>query len=195
MDKEYRQVVSDMSITSSKSYNDFLYGWLVLNAHMEDGVAYLWKRDFVLSKMEKELGITRKTLSKQFSFLVKEGLIQEEDDRWVITPLGKKGFWIEVDKLRRLIEIRQPYAITVYVYLMQNHWGVQQSGRNKVPILLDKIKAYIGLATTTRSNNKVITNLFDEFSAQGLLKCELVYNTDRRTHFYLVSGVDKENYF
>lgn len=194
MGKEFRQIVSDMSITSSKEYNDFLYGWLVLHAHMEDQV-YIWKGDFILSNMEKELGMTRKTISKYLSFLVKEGLVVEDKDKLILTPLGKRGFWIETDKLRRLVEMRMPYAITVYVYLIQNYWGAQQKGRSQVPILLDKIKNYIGIATTTRSNNKVITNLFNEFSAQGLLKCELVYNKDRRTHFYLVSGVEKENYF
>ena len=39
--QEFRQVVSDASITSSKSFNDFLYGWLVLHSVEENEEALM----------------------------------------------------------------------------------------------------------------------------------------------------------
>lgn len=195
MEKEYRQVVADMSITSSKLFNDYLYGWLVLKADMEAGVRYIWKRDLVYSKIEEELGITRKTLAKYFGYMVDNGLLIDNGDRWELKELDQGGFWVETDKLRLLVELRKRYAISVYVYLIKGYWMFNQRGKKSVPVLLDNVKRYIGLATNTRSNNSVITDLFTELSALGLLKCELVYSQDKRRHFYLLSGVDRTNYF
>lgn len=90
--KEYRQVVSDKSITSSKSFNDYLYGWLVLKAQEENGERFVMKRSFVLSKMEQELGMTRKTLAKQFNNLIELGLVADGNDKWVLADLGSEGF-------------------------------------------------------------------------------------------------------
>lgn len=90
--KEYRQVVSDKSITSSKSFNDYLYGWLVLHSHEDDGGRFVMKRSFVFSKMEQELGMTRKTLAKQFNNLIELGLVADGNDKWILADLGSEGF-------------------------------------------------------------------------------------------------------
>ena len=192
--KEYRQVVSDVSITSSKEYNDFLYGWLVLHAHMEDQV-YIWKGDFILSKMEQELGMTRKTLSKYLSFLVKEGLVVEEKERWVLPPLEEKGFWIDVEILQQIIDIKKRYAITIYIYLVQGYWMVRQHGSSNLPILLDNIKDQIGISKKTRSNNEIITGVLENLREVGLLNYWLWTNPKTNKSFYLLSGIGKTNYF
>ena len=191
MGKEFRQVVSDVSITSSKEYNDFLYGWLVLNAHMGDQV-YVWKGDFVLSKMEQELGMTRKTIAKYFSFLVKEGLVVEEEDRYILPSLGKKGFGIEVDVLRRLVETKERYALTLYAYLVR---GYYIAGRQQYTVLLDNAKRQLGLSTESRSNSKIVTNLFEMFREMGLLKCTLNMDKSKIKRYYTLDGVGKDYYF
>lgn len=195
MDKEYRQVVSDASITSSKSYNDFLYGWLVINANIEDDVAYFWKRDFVFSKLETELGMTRKTLAKYFGGLIDLGLVEEREDKWVLVELGSKGFSLEEEILGRLVETKERYLITLYVYLKKGKWLLENSGKEDVPVLLGPIKRYIGVNDNSTGNNYVITDLFEEMRALGLLQWKLVNGRAGNRHFYLISGIGEEYYF
>ena len=144
--KDYRQVVSDMSITSSKSFNDFVYGWLVLHSICEDEERFVWKRSFVFSKMEQEFQMTRKTLAKYFDYLLEDGLVADDRDKWVITDLGAEGFWLETSILQKLVELKQRYAITIYVYLVKGYWMVGKHNKKNLPIILDNLKDQIGIS-------------------------------------------------
>lgn len=190
--KDYRQVVSDMSITSSKSFNDFVYGWLVLNSICEDEERFVWKRSFVFSKMEQEFQMTRKTLAKYFDYLLEVGLVADGGDKWVITDLGKEGFWIAVDILERLVLMRQRYVISIYVYLVKGYWV---AGKTRLVVLLDNVKNYLGLATNSRSNSHIITEIFENFREMGLLNCQLNFDQSNVKRYYVLTGIGKSNYF
>ena len=190
--KDYRQVVSDRSITSSKSFNDFLYGWLVVHSEEGQEGRFVLKRSFVFSKMENELGMTRKTLAKYFDYLVEVGLVIEVGDKWVLVDLKDKGFWVETEILKRLVELRRRYVISTYVYLVKGYWA---SGKTQLIILLKNIKEYMGIGVNTDSNNYLITDLFETFREMGLLNCQLWYDSDTGKRFYKLSGVGKTNYF
>lgn len=190
--KEYRQVVSDKSITSSKSFNDYLYGWLVLHSHEDDGGRFVMKRSFVFSKMEKELGMTRKTLAKYFDYLLEVGLVIDGEDKWILADLGKEGFWIETDILDRLIGLRQRYVVSIYVYLVKGYWV---AGKTRLVVLLDNVKSYLGLATNSRSNSHIITEIFENFREMGLLNCQLNFDQTNVKRYYVLTGIGKSNYF
>ena len=197
MAKVYRQVVADQSITSSKSFNDFLYSWLVLNAEEEDGKRFFWKGDFSFSKLETELEITRKTISKQFAYLVEVGLVYEEEDKWVLTDLGRRdGFPVEEQILERLTQAHMKYLVSVYVYLAM---GVDMRKRTgfwtgKMPVIFNGVKEFIGLSTGSRSNSKVVTDCFEMLREMGLMKYTLTRNNQGHT-FYLLEGIGELNYF
>jgi len=193
--KDYRQVVSDMSITSSKSFNDFVYGWLVLHSEEENEERFLMKRSFVLSKMEEEFQMTRKTLAKYFDFLVKVGLVVDGKDRWILTDLGTEGFWLETDILARLVETRKKGLISAYVYLKRGKWLLARKGKEKVPIILGPLKSYIGVASNTKGNNKSVVDLLEELRVLGLLQYELVHGREGNRQFYVISGVGQDYYF
>jgi hypothetical protein len=193
--KEYRQVVSDKSITSSKSFNDYLYGWLVLKAQEENGERFVMKRSFVFSKMEKELGMTRKTLAKYFEYFVEVGLVVDGGDKWILIDLGNKGFWIETEILERLIETKKRYAISAYVYLRKGRWLLAQKGKEKVPITLGQVKEYLGITNNSKGNNYIITDLFEEYRVLGLLRYDLVKGREGNRQFYVLSGVGQDYYF
>ena len=193
--KEYRQVVSDKSITSSKSFNDYLYGWLVLKAQEENGERFVMKRSFVFSKMEKELGMTRKTLAKYFDYLLEVGLVVDSKDKWTITDLGEDGFWLETNILQKLVEMKQRYAITIYVYLVKGYWMVGQHKKKNLPIILDNVKDQIGISKQSRSNNNTITDVLENLREMGLLNYWLWLNPQTGKRFYLLSGIGKTNYF
>lgn len=196
MEKEFRQVVSDKTITSSKSYNDFLYAWLVVHSDIdENGIRYLEKGSFVYSQVENELGMTRKTLSKYFDYLVETGLVIENGDRWVLADLDTDGFWIESDILERLVETRKKGLVSTYVYLKKGRWLLAQKGKEKVPIILGPLKEYIGIANNTKGNNKVVVALLEELRVLGLLQYELVHGREGNRQFYVISGVGQDYYF
>lgn len=193
--KEYRQVVSDKSITSSKSFNDYLYGWLVLKTQEENGERFVMKRSFVFSKMEKELGMTRKTLAKYFDYFVEVGLVVDGGDKWILVDPGNKGFWIETEILERLVGTKKRYAISAYVYLRKGRWLLAQKGKEKVPITLGQVKEYLGITNNSKGNNYIITDLFEEYRVLGLLKYELVSGREGNRKFYVLSGVGQDYYF
>ena len=192
MEKDYRQVVVDVRITSSKLYNDFVYGWVVLHSVEEDGIRFILKKDFVFVQVADELGINRKTLTKYFSYLIEVGLITEELDKWVLNDLGDMGFWIESDVLRRIVELKKRYALTIYVYLVKGYWV---SNNKKMVVLLKNVKGVIGIGINTDSNNYLITDCFELFREMGLLNCQLWYDKESGKRFYCLDGVGRNNYF
>ena len=192
MEKDYRQVVVDVRITSSKLYNDFVYGWVVLHSVEEDGIRFILKKDFVFVQVADELEINRKTLTKYFSYLIEVGLITEELDKWVLNDLGDMGFWIESDVLRRIVELKKRYALTIYVYLVKGYWV---SNNKKMVVLLKNVKGVIGIGINTDSNNYLITDCFELFREMGLLNCQLWYDKESGKRFYCLDGVGRNNYF
>lgn len=62
-------------------------------------------------------------------------------------------------------------------------------------VLLNNIKTYLGFTDSTRSNNKFITGLFEQLRVIGLLKYELKYDVQTKKSFYMLYGLEKENYF
>ena len=192
MKKGYRQVIADGRITSSKSFNDYLYAWLVLKA---DEDRTIWKKDFVYSQVEGELGMTRKTLPKYFNWMVDEGLVIDNGEKWILADLGKNGFWIEEEVLKQLVDSKIRYMVSIYVYLVKGYWMIQKSGKKNLPILLPEVKAYLGLSVNSRSNNYLVTDCFEWLREMGLLNCWLWFNKETGKRFYLLSGIGKSNYF
>lgn len=192
MAKVYRQVVADKSITSSKSFNDFLYAWIVLHSEEENGERYIWKRDFVISKLESEFGMTRKTAKIYFDNLVKLGLVVDMGDKWILVDLGIEGFKVERRILERLVDMKKRYAVSLYVYLVR---GYYVAGQTQLVILLDNVKEYLGLGTNTRSNNYIITDLFEDFRVMGLLNCVLNFDNKTVKQYYTLTGIGRSNYF
>jgi len=192
MRKGYRQVVADKQITSSKSFNDFLYGWLVLRAKEENDERVIWKKDFVYSQFEEELNMTRKTIAKYFNWLVDKGLVIDVGDKWVIRDLGEKGFWIEDNVLERLISLKKRYVISVYAYLVRGYWI---SNKKRFVVLLRNAKEFVGIGVNSDSNNYLVTDCFEEFREMGLMNCQLWFDRESGKRFYCVDGVGRNNYF
>ena len=189
MAKEYKQVICDEKITSSKSFNDYLYGWLVLKAN---GDRKIEKKSFVYSQVEGELGMTRKTIAKYFEWLLEEGLVEDGGDWWILKDLGDKGFWIEIEVLKRLIGLRQRYAVSAYVYLVSGNWI---AGQKELVVLMENIKRFLGISVNVRSNNYIVTDMFEIFREMGLLNCQLWYDKENNKRFYKLTGIGKSNYF
>ena len=192
--KNSRQMPSTTSIVREKDYCDLLYAWLQCNSEREnintsrrriEKKKVKWasiERDFTrqLSDGSIEKAMSRKTIAKYFSYLVDEKLvIDENDDYYYLAVLDPQdGNLIEYNTLLKMMNVLQKNSINIYIYLFNRYYA-----NNFQPFIATfrQIKDYIGIATTTTSNNAVIDDTIDILKRIGLLDYRLKVLEDNKT--------------
>ena len=192
--KNSRQMPSTTSIVREKDYCDLLYAWLQCNSEREnintsrrriEKKKVKWasiERDFTrqLSDGSIEKAMSRKTIAKYFSYLIDEKLvIDENDDYYYLAVLDPQdGNLIEYNTLLKMMNVLQKNSINIYIYLFNRYYA-----NNFQPFIatMKQIKEYIGIATTTTSNNYIILNTIDILSRLGLLKMSIIFD-DNKTY-------------
>ena len=192
--KNSRQMPSTTSIVREKDYCDLLYAWLQCNSEREnintsrrriEKKKVKWasiERDFTrqLSDGSIEKAMSRKTIAKYFSYLINEKLvIDENDDYYYLAVLDPQdGNLIEYNTLLKMMNVLQKNSINIYIYLFNRYYA-----NNFQPFIATfrQIKDYIGIATTTTSNNAVIDDTIDILKRIGLLDYRLKVLEDNKT--------------
>ena len=192
--KNSRQMPSTTSIVREKDYCDLLYAWLQCNSEREnintsrrriEKKKVKWasiERDFTrqLSDGSIEKAMSRKTIAKYFSYLIDEKLVIDENDDYyylaVLDPQG--GNLIEYNTLLKMMNVLQKNSINIYIYLFNRYYA-----NNFQPFIATfrQVKDYIGIATTTTSNNAVIDDTIDILKRIGLLDYKLKVLEDNKT--------------
>ena len=192
--KNSRQMPSTTSIVREKDYCDLLYAWLQCNSEREnintsrrriEKKKVKWasiERDFTrqLSDGSIEKAMSRKTIAKYFSYLIDEKLvIDENDDYYYLAVLDPQdGNLIEYNTLLKMMNVLQKNSINIYIYLFNRYYA------NNFQLFIAtfrQIKDYIGIATTTTSNNAVIDDTIDILKRIGLLDYRLKVLEDNKT--------------
>ena len=192
--KNSRQMPSTTSIVREKDYCDLLYAWLQCNSEREnintsrrriEKKKVKWasiERDFSrqLSDGSIEKAMSRKTIAKYFSYLIDEKLvIDENDDYYYLAVLDPQdGNLIEYNTLSKLMNVLQKNSISIYIYLFNRFYA---NGCEPFVATFRQIKDYIGIATTTTSNNAVIDDTIDILKRIGLLDYRLKVLEDNKT--------------
>lgn len=192
--KNSRQMPSTTSIVREKDYCDLLYAWLQCNSEREnintsrrriEKKKVKWasiERDFTrqLSDGSIEKAMSRKTIAKYFSYLIDEKLvIDENDDYYYLAVLDPQdGNLIEYNTLLKMMNVLQKNSINIYIYLFNRYYA-----NNFQPFIATfrQVKDYIGIATTTTSNNAVIDDTIDILKRIGLLDYRLKVLEDNKT--------------
>lgn len=191
-----RQMPSTASVAREKDYCDLLYAWLQCNSereNMNDVARRIHKskikwtvieRDFtrVLSDGSEEKVMSRKTIAKYFKYFEDKGLIKlnEEDGFYYLTVLDpSEANLIEYNTLSKLMNVLQKNSISVYIYLFNRYYA---NGRSPFIATIKQIKDFIGIATTTTSNNIIIDDTLDILRRLGLLDYGLVVGEDNKTY-------------
>ena len=192
--KNSRQMPSTTSIVREKDYCDLLYAWLQCNSEREnintsrrriEKKKVKWasiERDFTrqLSDGSIEKAMSRKTIAKYFSYLIDEKLvIDENDDYYYLAVLDPQdGNLIEYNTLLKMMNVLQKNSINIYIYLFNRYYA-----NNFQPFIATfrQVKDYIGIATTTTSNNAVIDDTIDILKRIGLLDYKLKVLEDNKT--------------
>ena len=196
IEQNSRQMPSTASVAREKDYCDLLYAWLQCNSereNMNDIARRIHKskvkwaaieRDFTrtLSDGTVDKVMSRKTIAKYFKYFEDKGLIQlnEADGFYYLTVLDpSEANLIEYNTLSKLMNVLQKNSISVYIYLFNRYYA---NGRSPFIATIKQIKDFIGIATTTTSNNIVIDDTLDILRRLGLLDYGLTTGDDNKTY-------------
>lgn len=172
-----RQIPKIEKICANKKYHDILYGYLQDHSQW-DGIQghrrYVDKGLVNFSQIGKLLGISRQTASTKFQNLVKLGLITDNPDQegkyyLTILPAEVAGL-IPEPTLKLIIDTLSEHCISAYLYLLLRYIANEEE---PYTFLLTDIKKHIGICTTTRSNDQVITNILFVLQKIGLIRYSL----------------------
>ena len=193
--KNSRQMPSASMIVREKDYCDLLYAWLQCNSERENVMStqrriekkkIKWaaiERDFTrtLTDGSVEKVMSRKTIAKYFNHLMDKGLISEgEDDYYYLTVLdASEANLIECITLSKLMNVLQKNSISIYIYLFNRYFANDQK---PFIVTMRQIKEFIGIATSTTSNNMLIDDTLDILKRLKLLDYEIIYQ-DGKTMF------------
>ena len=187
---------STSSVAREKDYCDLLYAWLQCNSdrvNMNENGRRIHKTKIKWTAIEKDFTrvlvdgsvekvMSRKTIAKYFKHLEDRGFIKlnEEDEYYYLTVLdSSEANLIEYNTLSKLLNVMQRNSINIYVYLFNRYYA---NGRNSFIATLKQIKDFIGIATTTTSNNILIDDTLDILKRLGLLDYSLITGTDNKTY-------------
>ena len=189
IESDSRQMPSQPYIIREKDYCDLLYAWLQCNSEkvsfdiVDRRIAkkkIKWtsiERDFTRVDSNGEVCkiMNRKTVAKYFQFLLEKGLVIDHDaEFYYLKVLGRQDAnLIEYKTLLKLMNVLQKNSISIYIYLFNRYYA---NGHEPFEATMKQIKDFIGIATSTSSNNLQIADTIEILQRLGLLNMEMVYD-------------------
>lgn len=123
----------------------------------------------------------RKTIAKYFHWLVEQGFLVEDEKYYKIIVFDKESANILQSILTNVL---RPHVIDIYQYLF---------GRFKAADLVTvaQMKEYIGVATTTTSNNAIAMDSLEILKRLQLLDFQYVQTEEKKTNIQIDWVVDR----
>ena len=141
---------------------------------MEDGtkVRTFSKKAINFSKLGDQFGLSRQTVSTKFKNLKELGLIKERDkDTYELIVLENDlASLVPHTTLKLINDTLNENSISTYVYLLNRYYG---AGCKSFQFTLEQVKNHVGICSTTRSNDNIITNILYVLDKIGLIKYSL----------------------
>lgn len=187
---------STSSVAREKDYCDLLYAWLQCKSERispESQGRRILKSEIKWTKIEKDFTrkladgteekvMGRKTIAKYFKHLEDKGFIKlnEEDEYYYLTVLDShEANLIEYNTLSKLMNVLQKNSLSIYIYLFNRYVA---NGYQPYIATIKQIKDFIGIATTTTSNNIIIDDTIDILKRLWLLDFKMAYGEDNKTY-------------
>lgn len=190
-EKKYQRRFSLENDFMNYSTDDLLYGVLyyLSTFHPKEKTLYLTKKN--LTKNKKIIcdicDITVQTMNRHINKLIENNLLKEEnivigEDKTEYLcytfPYNYKGKYqlIENEMLWYIVSTRNKQAVRVYIYLLNKYKWKKEINENYIFTNKDIMKA-IGYSTNSNNAlaNKMITNVLESFSREGVIKFETFY--------------------
>lgn len=121
------------------------------------------------SAMSKVLGMDRRVVSKYVNKLCEMGLLEKDDFRccYIVKTLDKdSAALVPYVTLREIQNSLHRNSVSIYVHLL-NEW--YKHSFKEFHVTYNELKAFIGIATTTGTNNVVIKDILKVLSLLHLI--------------------------
>lgn len=184
-----RQVPKKKEICADKKYYDILYSYLqcVSTPNGETGVRFVDKREINFSKLGQMFGLSRQTVSTKFKGLVEMGLVRQEADGVYLEKLDQDiAALIPYTTLKLVTDTLSENSVNTYVYLLKLYYA---NDCTPVKFTLEQVKRNIGICSTTRSNDEVVTNILFVLQKLGLIKYQLTTEVQAESSFKNVKTI------
>lgn len=122
--------------------------------------------------MGKIFNLSRQTISTKFKNLKELDLIRERDgDTYELVVLSKDlASLIPYPTLKLIQDTLNENSISTYIYLLNRYYA---NDCKAFQFTLEQVKSFIGISTSTRSNDEIITNILYVLGKIGLIKYSL----------------------
>ena len=168
-----RQVPKKKEICADKKYYDILYSYLqcISEPNMETGVRFVNKKEINFSKLGQMFGLSRQTVSTKFKGLIDMGLIEQKEEGVYLRKLDQDiAALIPYATLKLITDTLSENSVNTYVYLLKLYYANDCA---PVRFTLEQVKKNIGICSTTRSNDEIVTNIMFVLQKLGLIKYHL----------------------
>lgn len=187
-----RQVPKTKTICANKKYYDILYAYLqcVSVRDDDDGKRYFYKKDINFSKLAEIFDLTRQTISTKFKNLTELGLVIKIDENtYQLLELEPDiATLIPYKTLKILTDALNQNSISTYVYLLNQYYS---NGCKPFVFTIEQIKKYIGISTSTRSNDEVVSNILYILQQIGLIRYSVINQKQEADTFQNVKMVHR----
>lgn len=168
--KNSRQIPKTKNLCANKKYYDILYAYLqCISEKTDKNIRIFSKKEINFTKLSSVFNLSRQTVSTKFKNLKELGLVKEYDKDYyeIITLESDIASLIPYSTLKLIVDTLNENSISVYVYLLNCYYANEYK---PFQFTLEQIKNQIGICSTTRSNDDVITNILFVLQKIGLIK-------------------------
>ena len=167
-----RQVPKKEQVVSNKDYCDLVYSWFQCESKMVVNERLVSKAKVKYSQIGCELGMDRRTVAKYIKKLIDLELISITDagDYKLHQLEANAATLVPYLTLRQLINSLHKNSVNIFVYLLNRYLA---NNEQSFYVTHYSLKKFIGISTSTTSNNVVISDILKTLKLLGLVDYEV----------------------
>ena len=124
-------------------------------------IRYLDKKEVSSVKLGELIKASRQTAANRFKKLEALKLIEfdAENNRYILTYLERSlCTLVPQETLRKMNNALSRYSVSLFVYFMNRYLA---AGEKEYVVTMAQMKEYIGIATSTSSNNIIVSDIME----------------------------------